>query len=106
MVRESRALQAIATLRRLGAVVQAFDVRSAVKEQVQSLGASFLEADENLSAEGEGGYAKDLSEEQHERELALIAEAIREVDVVITTAQIPGRSAPVLVTPRHACVDA
>ena len=91
-------LQAIATLRRLGAVVQAFDVRSAVKEQVQSLGATFLEAPEQVSGEGEGGYAKELSEEQHQRELALIAGAVGDMDVVITTAQIPGRVAPLLIT--------
>lgn len=91
-------LQAIATARRLGAVVEAFDVRSAVKEQVQSLGARFLEAEEEVTAEGEGGYAKELSEEQHEKELALIAGAIPEADIVITTAQIPGREAPVLIT--------
>ena len=91
-------LQAIATARRLGAVVEAFDVRPAVKEQVESLGATFLETEHEVSAEGEGGYAKELSEEQHERELELIAEHISGSDVVITTAQIPGRPAPVLVT--------
>jgi NAD(P) transhydrogenase subunit alpha len=92
-------LQAIATARRLGAVVQAFDVRPAVKEQVESLGAQFLSADlSDLAAEGAGGYATELSEEQHRRELALIHQHIRQVDVVITTAQVPGRRAPVLVT--------
>jgi H+-translocating NAD(P) transhydrogenase subunit alpha len=91
-------LQAIATARRLGAVVEAFDVRPAVKEQVQSLGARFLEAEEEVAAEGEGGYAKELSEEQHEKELALIAGAVPDTDIVITTAQIPGREAPVLIT--------
>lgn len=91
-------LQAIATARRLGAIVEAFDVRPAVKEQVQSLGARFLEAEEEVAAEGEGGYAKELSEEQHEKELALIAGAVPDTDIVITTAQIPGREAPVLLT--------
>jgi len=91
-------LQAIATARRLGAVVEAFDVRPAVKEQVESLGAKFLETEHEVTAEGEGGYAKELSEEQHERELELIAGAIATTDVVITTAQIPGRQAPLLVT--------
>ena len=91
-------LQAIATARRLGAVVRAFDVRPAVKEQVESLGATFLEADHEVTAEGEGGYAKELSEEQHERELELIAGALLDTDVVITTAQIPGREAPLLIT--------
>lgn len=91
-------LQAIATARRLGAVVSAFDIRPAVKEQVQSLGATFLEAALDESAEDEGGYAKELSEEQHERELELIATHIRDQDLVVTTAQIPGRPAPVLIT--------
>ncbi len=91
-------LQAIATARRLGAVVSAFDIRPAVREQVQSLGATFLEATLDESAEDEGGYAKELSEEQHERELELIATHIRDQDLVVTTAQIPGRPAPVLIT--------
>lgn len=91
-------LQAIATARRLGAVVSAFDIRPAVREQVQSLGAKFLEATLDESSEDEGGYAKALSEEQHERELELIADNIRDHDLVITTAQIPGRPAPVLIT--------
>lgn len=91
-------LQAIATARRLGAVVSAFDIRPAVKEQVQSLGATFLEAALDESAEDEGGYAKELSEEQHKRELELIATHIRDQDLVVTTAQIPGRPAPVLIT--------
>ncbi|NNL30096.1 MAG: Re/Si-specific NAD(P)(+) transhydrogenase subunit alpha [Gemmatimonadetes bacterium] len=91
-------LQAIATARRLGAVVEAFDVRPAVKEQVESLGATFLEADEEVTAEGEGGYAAELSEDQHKKELELIAGAIKAADIVITTAQIPGREAPLLIT--------
>jgi NAD(P) transhydrogenase subunit alpha len=91
-------LQAIATARRLGAVVEAFDVRPAVKEQVESLGAKFLEAAEAVTAEGEGGYAKELSEDQHRKELELIAGSISGADIVITTAQIPGRAAPLLVT--------
>ena len=91
-------LQAIATARRLGAVVEAFDVRPAVKEQVQSLGAKFLETEHEVVAEGEGGYAKELSEEQHQKELELIAAHIADADIVITTAQIPGRKAPVLIT--------
>ena len=91
-------LQAIATARRLGAVVEAFDVRPAVKEQVESLGATFLEAEEDVTAEGEGGYAAELSEDQHKKELELIAGAITGADIVITTAQIPGREAPLLIT--------
>lgn len=91
-------LQAIATARRLGAVVQGFDVRAAVKEQVQSLGATFLEFDLGGDLEGEGGYAKELTPEQQARQQELMAEAIGKVDVVITTALVPGRRAPILVT--------
>jgi NAD(P) transhydrogenase subunit alpha len=91
-------LQAIATARRLGAVVQGFDVRAVVKEQVESLGATFLEFDLGGDLEGEGGYAKELTAEQQARQQELMAEAIGKVDVVITTALVPGRRAPVLVT--------
>ncbi|HET6868001.1 MAG TPA: Re/Si-specific NAD(P)(+) transhydrogenase subunit alpha [Solirubrobacteraceae bacterium] len=91
-------LQAIATARRLGAVVQGFDVRAAVKEQVESLGAHFLEFDLGGDLEGAGGYAKELTAEQQARQQELMAEAIGKVDVVITTAAVPGRRAPVLVT--------
>jgi H+-translocating NAD(P) transhydrogenase subunit alpha len=90
-------LQAIATARRLGAVVSAFDVRPAVKEQVESLGASFLELDVE-GAEGVGGYAVALAEDEHEREQQLIAHHAAESDAVITTALIPGRPAPELIT--------
>ncbi|HWF35728.1 MAG TPA: Re/Si-specific NAD(P)(+) transhydrogenase subunit alpha [Solirubrobacteraceae bacterium] len=91
-------LQAIATARRLGAVVQGFDVRAAVKEQVESLGAHFLEFDLGGDLEGTGGYAKELTPEQQGRQQELMAEAIGKVDVVITTALVPGRRAPILVT--------
>ena len=91
-------LQAIATARRLGAVVQGFDVRAAVKEQVESLGAHFLEFDLGGDLEGAGGYAKELTGEQQARQQELMAEAIGKVDVVITTALVPGRRAPILVT--------
>ena len=91
-------LQAIATARRLGAVVQGFDVRSAVKEQIESLGAKFLEFDLGGDLEGEGGYAKELTAEQQARQQELMAEAIGKCDVVITTAAVPGRKAPILVT--------
>ena len=91
-------LQAIATARRLGAVVQGFDVRAAVKEQVESLGARFLEFDLGGDLEGAGGYAKELTAEQQARQQELMAEAIGKVDVVITTALVPGRRAPILVT--------
>lgn len=91
-------LQAIATARRLGAVVSAFDIRPAVKEQVESLGAKFLEAALDDGSEDEGGYAKALSEDQHRQELQLVAAHIGDHDLVVTTAQIPGRAAPVLIT--------
>lgn len=92
-------LQAIATARRLGAVVEAFDTRSVVKEQVQSLGASFIEATLGAAdTEDKGGYAKELSEDAHRRELELVASRAREADVVITTALIPGKRAPILIT--------
>jgi NAD(P) transhydrogenase subunit alpha len=91
-------LQAIATARRLGAIVQGFDVRAAVKEQVESLGAKFLEFDLGGDMEGAGGYAKELTPEQQQRQQELMAEAIGKVDVVITTALVPGRRAPILVT--------
>ena len=90
-------LQAIATARRLGAVVSAFDVRRAVKEQVQSLGASFLEVPE-VAAEGAGGYAKELGATEQERVLAALAAHVRQVDLVVTTAAVPGRPAPRLIT--------
>ena len=90
-------LQAIATARRLGAVVSAFDVRPVVKEQVESLGATFLELDVE-GAEGMGGYAVALAEDQHEREQELIARHAHESDAVITTALVPGRPAPILIT--------
>jgi len=91
-------LQAIATARRLGAIVSAFDVRPAVKEQVQSLGAAFLEMAIEEHAETAGGYAKELSEETHRKELAFLAAAAKDMDIVITTAAIPGKKAPVLLT--------
>jgi len=90
-------LQAIATAKRLGAVVSATDVRPATKEQVESLGGTFVFLEE-LMAEGEGGYAKELTPEQQEKQRQLVAETVAESDVVITTANIPGRKAPVLVT--------
>src|SRR5437879_6124731 len=91
-------LQAIATARRLGAVVSAFDVRPAVKEQVESLGAKFLQLEIGEQAEAAGGYAKQLSEETQRRELAFIAQHVKDADVVITTAAIPGKRAPILIT--------
>jgi NAD(P) transhydrogenase subunit alpha len=89
-------LQAIATARRLGAVVSAFDVRPVVKEQVQSLGASFVEAP--VAAEGVGGYAKELAEQEQRRVLETVAKHVVAQDLVVTTALIPGRPAPRLIT--------
>ena len=90
-------LQAIATAKRLGAVVTAFDVRSAVKEQINSLGAKFLEFDLGEDAEGEGGYARELTEEDQRRQQEQLERRIPEFDVVVTTALIPGRPAPKLI---------
>jgi NAD(P) transhydrogenase subunit alpha len=95
-------LQAIATAKRLGAVVEAFDVRPAVKEQVESLGAKFVEVarsdEEKRQAETSGGYAREMSDDYKRRQTTLIAERARAADIVITTALIPGHPAPVLVT--------
>ena len=93
-------LQAIATARRLGGVVSATDVRFAAKEQVESLGATFVTVDEDAmkDAETEGGYAKEMSEDFQKRQREFIAEHIKKQDIVITTALIPGRKAPILVT--------
>ena len=93
-------LQAIATLRRLGAIVSATDVRPAAKEQVESLGATFVavQDDEFKQAETAGGYAKEMSAEYKAKQAQLIADTIKKQDIVITTALIPGRKAPVLVT--------
>jgi NAD(P) transhydrogenase subunit alpha len=92
-------LQAIATARRLGAVVSATDVRPVAREQVESLGANFVmvEDEESAQAETEAGYAREMSEAYKEKQAALIAETIAKQDIVICTALIPGRAAPVLV---------
>ena len=95
-------LQAIATAKRLGAVIEAFDVRPAVKEQVESLGAKFVEValsdQEKKAAETAGGYAREMSDDYKRRQADLIAERAKAADIVITTALIPGRAAPILVT--------
>ena len=91
-------LQAIATARRLGAAVTGYDVRSAVAEQVESLGADFLELEAGKGAEGEGGYARELTDEEKAAQQQELTDAITEFDVVITTALVPGRPAPKLVT--------
>ncbi|NWG46704.1 MAG: Re/Si-specific NAD(P)(+) transhydrogenase subunit alpha [Alphaproteobacteria bacterium] len=96
-------LQAIATARRLGSVVSATDVRPAAKEQVESLGASFVmvESEETKAAETSGGYAREMSEDYKRKQAELISETIRKQDIVICTALIPGRPAPLLVSEAH-----
>jgi NAD(P) transhydrogenase subunit alpha len=91
-------LQAIATARRLGAVVEAFDIRPAVKEEVQSLGAKFVEVQLEEETVAAGGYAKEISEASKQRTQEVVAAHIKQADVVITTAQVPGKKAPLLVT--------
>ncbi len=91
-------LSAIGTARSLGAIVRAFDTRLAVKDQIKSMGAEFLELEFEESGEGEGGYAKTMSEEFIAAEMALFAEQAKEVDIIVTTALIPGKPAPKLIT--------
>ncbi|KAK3377530.1 NAD(P) transhydrogenase beta subunit-domain-containing protein [Podospora didyma] len=91
-------LSAIATARRLGAIVRGFDTRSAAREQVQSLGADFIEVELEEDGSGAGGYAKEMSKEFIEAEMKLFSEQAREVDIIITTALIPGKPAPKLIT--------
>lgn len=91
-------LQAIATAKRLGAVVEVFDTRPAVKEEVQSLGAKFIEVEGAADASKAGGYAVEQTEEFSQRQKAKIAESVAKADVIISTAQIPGKKAPVLIT--------
>ncbi len=91
-------LQAIATAKRLGAVVSAFDVRTAAKEQVESLGASFIQVPLEESGDTSSGYAKEMSEDYKRKQSELIAQTLKKMDIVITTALIPGRKAPVLIT--------
>lgn len=92
-------LQAIATCKRLGAVVEAFDIRPAVKEQVESLGAKFVEVPiEEDTTESKGGYAKELSDRNKEKQREVIHQHVKKSDIVISTAQVPGRPAPLLIT--------
>ena len=91
-------LQAIATARRLGAVVSAYDIRPQVQEQIESLGARFISAPVDESAAAATGYAKEVSDETQRRQQAALASHIADADVVITTAQIPGRPAPLLIS--------
>jgi NAD(P) transhydrogenase subunit alpha len=91
-------LQAIATAKRMGAAVEAYDVRADVKEQIQSLGAKVVELDIGEEGSGSGGYAKELSEEAKKKQQALLTERLKKCDVIISTANIPGRRAPVLIS--------
>lgn len=91
-------LAAIGTAKNMGAIVRGFDTRAAVKDQIESLGAEFLEVPFKESGEGVGGYAKEMSKEFIEAEMALFAKQCKEVDIVITTALIPGKRAPILIT--------
>ena len=91
-------LQAIGTARRLGAVVKAYDVRPETKEQAESLGAQFVILKTTIDATGSGGYARELTAEEHAAQQAELNDVIAAMDVVITTAQVPGRKPPVLVT--------
>jgi NAD(P) transhydrogenase subunit alpha len=91
-------LQAIATAKRLGAVVEVFDTRPAVKEEVQSLGAKFIEVEGAADASKAGGYAVEQTEEYKQKQQQRIAESAAKADIIITTAQIPGKKAPVLIT--------
>lgn len=94
-------LMACATAKRLGAVVEATDVRPVVKEQVQSVGAKFLEVATDESGEAEGGYAKEMSDDYKRKQAEMVAKHIAKADVVIPTALIPGRKAPILITEEH-----
>lgn len=92
-----------AQARRMGAIVRGFDTRPAVREQVQSLGAEFIEVDIQEDGAGQGGYAKEMSKEFIEAEMKLFMEQAQEVDIIITTALIPGKPAPKLITKEVRC---
>ena len=91
-------LQAIATARRLGAIVSAFDVRTAARQEVESLGATFIEVESDESGDAAGGYAREMSDDYKRRQGELVHETLKKQDIVITTALIPGRPAPTLIT--------
>lgn len=91
-------LQAIGTARRLGAAVEAYDVRAEVKEQILSLGAKFIDLDVGEEGSGSGGYARELSEEAKKQQQALLTERLKKADIIITTANVPGRRAPILIS--------
>ena len=92
-------LQAIATARRLGAIVEGYDVRAAVKEQVESLGAKFVDIE--IKAEGEGGYARELNEEEKQQQQEILAKHVGAADLIVSTAAIPGRASPRTVSYTH-----
>lgn len=94
-------LAAVGQAKNMGAIVRAFDTRAAVKEQVESFGAEFLEVNIKESGEGQGGYAKEMSKEFYDAEMALFAKQAKDVDIIITTALIPGKKAPVLIKKEH-----
>ena len=98
-------LQAIATARRLGAVVTGFDIRSAVKEQIQSLGARFFEVEGLGDAEAEGGYARELTPEEQQRQRDALSVQMGKSDVIVTTALVPGRPAPKLIPAERGRAD-
>jgi len=91
-------LQAIATAKRLGASVEAYDIRPEVKEQIESLGAKFIELEVEEVGSGEGGYAKELTDEAKKKQQSLLTEYLKTADIIVTTANIPGRKAPILIT--------
>lgn len=91
-------LSAIGSARRMGAIVRGFDTRPSVREQVQSLGAEFIEVDLKEDGAGQGGYAKEMSKEFIDAEMELFAQQAPEMDIIIATALIPGKSAPKLIT--------
>jgi len=91
-------LQAIATAKRLGASVEAYDVRPEVREQIESLGAKFIDLDVGESGTGQGGYARELSDDAKKKQQALLTEKLKKADIIVSTANIPGRKAPVLIT--------
>lgn len=96
-------LQAIATAKRLGAMVEAYDIRPEVKEQIQSLGAKVVELEIGEQGTGQGGYAREISEDAKKRQQQLLTDRLKKCDIIISTANVPGRKAPVLITEEAVC---
>lgn len=94
----AKGLAAIQTAKNMGAIVRAFDVRPVTKEQVEAMGGHFLEVDFKEDGSGTGGYAKEMSKEWHAAAAKMLSKQCEEVDIIITTAQIPGRKAPIMIT--------